>query len=143
MVIIIIIFSSLSFSVKKLFPRSKTAIHVYYILFGLVYLAFLFRGNLIFWILFTTINYILIVNLYQYKIFPLLIWTLNLTIIYCNDRYHGYNIVTFFHCEALQFLEDSTSEQLISWHSVFNMTILRMISFGMDKYWAFYNRRFI
>lgn len=106
-------------------------------------MAFLFRGGLIFWIFFTLLNYVVIKYLYTYKIFPFILWAINLTTIYTNDSYHGYTLVSFFHCESLQFLDDLSKHNLVSWHVVFNMTILRMISYGMDKRWSFTNRRFI
>jgi len=34
-------------------------------------------------------------------------------------------------------LENSMKHAMIRWEIVFNMTILKMISFGMDKHWAF------
>jgi protein-cysteine N-palmitoyltransferase HHAT len=76
-------------------------------------------------------------------IFPALIWAINLATLYFNDTYRGYNLVNFFHCESLQFLVDSTKEQIIPWHSIFNMSILKMISFAMDKHWAIKGRTFV
>ncbi|KAL4468853.1 hypothetical protein ABPG72_008780 [Tetrahymena utriculariae] len=142
MVIAIIIFCLLSQSVR-IFFGSAFAQHTFYIVFGVPYLIFLFRGNFLFWLFFTGINFLLIEVFYKFSYFPLLIWTVNLITIYTNDTYHGYNLVTFFHLPALQYLQDTTKDQLVGWHSVFNMTILRMISFGMDKHWAFKNKRFI
>lgn len=143
MVFCIIGFSSLSNLVKKVFPASKSAAHIFYIAFGVIYLIILFRGNLVFWLLFAGANYLVISLFAGSRFFPALIWSINIATLFFNDRYQGYNLVDFFHCEALQFLVDSTQDQIIPWHFIFNMSILKMISFGMDKHWSIKGKRFI
>ncbi len=40
-----------------------------------------------------------------------------------------------------EYLDDSNHNSPVGWVYVYNMTILRIISFGMDKYWAHKDRK--
>jgi len=82
---------------------------------------------------------------------PLLTWLFNGLVLFSNELYHGYkfevlpglaalvsfNVFVFF--EKVQVLtpsQDSFSGIYPRWHVIFNITMLRLISFNMDYYWA-------
>ena len=54
---------------------------MYYIIFGLLYALFVFRGGFLYWLFFTLLNFFLIEYTFNWKIFPLLIWSVNLTLL--------------------------------------------------------------
>ncbi|KAL4447020.1 hypothetical protein ABPG74_013872 [Tetrahymena malaccensis] len=116
--------------------NSKTALMVFNITMGASMFIYMFRGGFLFWIFFTFINFILGKLFSGKKLFPALLWGFNIALIFLNDKYHGFNLVDFFHTDLLQGLEDSRKDQVVSWHIMYNMTMLRVISFCMDMHWA-------
>jgi hypothetical protein len=94
---------------------------------------------MVLWLFFVMLNYWVINKFCDARPFPLILWSINLLTLYINEVYHGINFLDFTP-SFLEFifkpLQESRNDALVPWHSIFNMTILRMISFGMDKYWA-------
>lgn len=89
------------------------------------------------------INYAIIYRFYRMKIYPLLLWTVNLVFIYTNETYNGYNFdfLTFFIKDStIYYMNDLKNTAPVPWHFLAKMSILRIISFGMDKSWAFSNK---
>jgi len=113
----------------------KTGLLVYHLIFGAAYVGYLEEAGFIYWLLFTGGNFLVINFCYKWRVFPLILWAINLGTIWCLKQYNGFGFVFF--SKDLQFLESSMRHAMIMWHIVFNMTILKMISFGMDKHWAF------
>jgi hypothetical protein len=61
-------------------------------------------------------------------------WTLILLILYCNETFHGYQF-RWIHSN-LQFLDEINEDSPMSWHVMYNLTILRVMSFCFDWSWA-------
>ncbi|KAJ9110167.1 hypothetical protein QFC20_003019 [Naganishia adeliensis] len=64
---------------------------------------------------------------------PTIVWVFNGLTIFANDYYGGYSLKAIH--PSLAPL-DSYSGLLPRWHVNFNITMLRLISFGMDYHWA-------
>ena len=69
-----------------------------------------------------------------------IIWIVNLLTLFLNEKYHGFDLrllLPFLQDSSIiNAIEQSRKEALVQWNIVFNMTILRMISYAMDKHWA-------
>ena len=73
------------------------------------------------------------------RIFPLILWGVNLVFIYTNETYHGYDfgfLGGVLEDNKIEFMNHSKNTAPVPWHFLAKMSILRIISFGMDKYWA-------
>ncbi|KAJ7490254.1 MBOAT, membrane-bound O-acyltransferase family-domain-containing protein [Mycena galericulata] len=80
-----------------------------------------------------TANYLIAKSFGASKLGPLCSWVFNVAIVFMNDWYSGYtfgNIVP-----PLAFL-DSFQGIYPRWHVTYNITMLRLVSFSMDYYWA-------
>ncbi|KAJ7094446.1 MBOAT, membrane-bound O-acyltransferase family-domain-containing protein [Mycena belliarum] len=64
---------------------------------------------------------------------PLFTWIFNLGALFMNDRYGGYKFGNM--APSLAFM-DSFEGIYPRWHVSFNITMLRLVSFSMDYYWA-------
>ncbi|KAF7301983.1 hypothetical protein MIND_00764400 [Mycena indigotica] len=64
---------------------------------------------------------------------PILSWMYNLVVLFMNDWFRGYKFGKIV--GALAFL-DSYEGIYPRWHVSFNITMLRLLSFSMDYYWA-------
>ncbi|GLB44756.1 putative membrane-bound acyltransferase family protein [Lyophyllum shimeji] len=64
---------------------------------------------------------------------PALTWVFNALVLFANDRYAGYRFGDVL--PELGVL-DSYQGAYKRWHIVFNLTMLRLVSFNMDFYWA-------
>lgn len=94
---------------------------------------YLFRGGFIFWLFFTLVSYTIVSNLHKSKLFPFILWGFSVILLLLNELNQEYDIVNFFHWESLKFLQDSRKDATFQWNVVYNMSIFRIISFGMDK----------
>jgi protein-cysteine N-palmitoyltransferase HHAT len=64
---------------------------------------------------------------------PIITWIYCVGILFLNHAYQGYK---FSHLSENLAWMDAINGVGLRWHITFNFTILRMISFSMDKYWA-------
>ncbi|KAG9051521.1 glycerol transporter [Tulasnella sp. UAMH 9824] len=64
---------------------------------------------------------------------PAAVWGLNVAVIFLNEIYDGYKYASIH--SSLAFL-DSVRGAYPRWNVTFNITMLRLISFSMDYYWA-------
>ncbi|KAF9459023.1 MBOAT, membrane-bound O-acyltransferase family-domain-containing protein [Collybia nuda] len=80
-----------------------------------------------------TVNYAIAKICKGSKIGPLLTWIFNGAVLFANDRYNGYPFGDI--SPALQFL-DAYPGFYPRWYISFNITMLRLVSFNMDYYWA-------
>ncbi|KAI0035515.1 MBOAT, membrane-bound O-acyltransferase family-domain-containing protein [Vararia minispora EC-137] len=60
-------------------------------------------------------------------------WIYNVAVLFANERYEGYRYGDI--SERFSFL-DSFQGAYPRWHVTFNITMLRLVSFNMDYYWA-------
>ncbi|KAJ7087379.1 MBOAT, membrane-bound O-acyltransferase family-domain-containing protein [Mycena crocata] len=80
-----------------------------------------------------TANYLIAKRCGASKAGPICSWIFNVVVLFLNDRYSGYK---FGHMlPSLAFL-DSFEGIYPRWHVSFNITMLRLVSFSMDYYWA-------
>ncbi|GBE88390.1 Glycerol uptake protein [Sparassis crispa] len=67
------------------------------------------------------------------KFGPLLTWIFNAAVLFANERNEGYRFASMH--PSLEML-DSIEGIYPRWHISFNITMLRLVSFNMDYYWA-------
>ncbi|KAI6099795.1 MBOAT, membrane-bound O-acyltransferase family-domain-containing protein [Pisolithus sp. B1] len=80
-----------------------------------------------------TINYYIGKGLRGSRIGPLLTWIFNAFILFANERNEGYHFASLHpSLAALDVFEGLYPR----WHISFNITMLRLVSFNMDYYWA-------
>lgn len=64
---------------------------------------------------------------------PALTWMFNAAVLFLNERYGGYRFGDII--PGLEYL-DTIQGAYPRWHVSFNITMLRLVSFSMDHYWA-------
>ncbi|KZT40000.1 MBOAT-domain-containing protein [Sistotremastrum suecicum HHB10207 ss-3] len=67
------------------------------------------------------------------RIAPFATWVFNLSVLFLNEAYSGYHFSSLH--PSLGFM-DNISGFYPRWHVNFNITMLRLISFNMDRHWA-------
>ncbi|KAJ6515528.1 MBOAT, membrane-bound O-acyltransferase family-domain-containing protein [Mycena sanguinolenta] len=80
-----------------------------------------------------TVNYLISKSFGASKSGPICSWIFNVVVLFLNDRYSGYSFRAL--APSLGFL-DSFEGIYPRWHISFNITMLRLVSFSMDYYWA-------
>ncbi|KAH8833993.1 MBOAT, membrane-bound O-acyltransferase family-domain-containing protein [Flagelloscypha sp. PMI_526] len=78
-------------------------------------------------------NYFLAKRFGGERIAPLVVWVFNIVILFANDRFSGYPYSTI--APFLRFLDDYQG-LYPRWYINYNISMLRMVSFSMDYYWA-------
>lgn len=118
-------------------PSDKLYLIPFFLLFSALYLTGL-HGTSIFKILFIlTANYWIAKTSRGSRMGPLLTWIFNVLILFANEIYSGYRYASFH--PSLEVL-DAFQGIYPRWHISFNITMLRLISFNMDYYWAYNSR---
>ncbi|KAJ6567497.1 MBOAT, membrane-bound O-acyltransferase family-domain-containing protein [Mycena sp. CBHHK59/15] len=80
-----------------------------------------------------TVNYFISKSCGGSKLGPLFSWIFNTATLFLNDRYSGYR---FGHVTSSLAFLDSYGGIYPRWHVSFNITMLRLVSFSVDYYWA-------
>lgn len=85
------------------------------------------------------------------KYIPLATWVFNIGVLFANDLCNGYQYKVIARVISPPSLEAGAAEPLLvswgawldsyggilsRWQIMFNMTVLRLISFNLDRYWA-------
>ncbi|KAJ6539695.1 MBOAT, membrane-bound O-acyltransferase family-domain-containing protein [Mycena capillaripes] len=78
-------------------------------------------------------NYLISKSCGASKSGPICSWIFNVAILFLNDRYSGYTFGSL--APSLAYL-DSYEGIYPRWHVTFNITMLRLVSFSMDYYFA-------
>jgi D-alanyl-lipoteichoic acid acyltransferase DltB (MBOAT superfamily) len=112
---------------------------VVYIAFGFGQALYLFDTGLILWAIETSAMYLIIKLLAGRRGFVPLFWGLNVATLFCNEYFGGYRLA-WFH-KSLAPWDDRIEEAPIRWNHLYNLNILRMISFALDKHWAILGQR--
>lgn len=107
--------------------------HLYTLAFSIVFLTALYGASILKILALILVNYGLAKSLKKSKLAIVLAWTYCIGILFLNHAYEGYKFGMI--SPLLGFL-DSINGVGLRWHITFNFTILRMISFTMDYYWA-------
>ncbi|EPQ53946.1 MBOAT-domain-containing protein [Gloeophyllum trabeum ATCC 11539] len=84
-------------------------------------------------LLIITLNYWIAKSFRGSKLTPLLTWVFNTIILFANERNEGYKFAVLH--PSLEFLDD-IGGAYPRWHVSFNITMLRLVSFNMDYFWA-------
>ncbi|KAF5379735.1 hypothetical protein D9615_005789 [Tricholomella constricta] len=123
--------------------RSPPPSNLYLIRYNLVcsalFLIGLHGASLIKILLILTINFLIARLCRGSKAGPVLTWVFNGAVLFANDRYNGYRFGDIL--PSLSVL-DSYQGAYARWHIVFNLTMLRLVSFNMDYYWACHAKDF-
>ncbi|KAF8827870.1 hypothetical protein HHX47_DHR4000672 [Lentinula edodes] len=102
---------------------------------SLIFLVALHGSSILKLIVVITINFIIAKACKSSKLGPVLTWAFNIGILFMNDRYNGYRFGAI--TPSLEFLDEEKYEGFYPrWHINFNITMLRLVSFSMDYYWA-------
>ncbi|CAD8082638.1 unnamed protein product [Paramecium sonneborni] len=108
----------------------------YNICLGLSYAFFLHNIGMVFQLAIIIGYYLFQKIFFKMKYFIHILWTLALLTLWTNEIYSGYSFTMI--SPTLQFLDTyKNSNQLLRWNIVFNMILLRIISFSVDKVWAY------
>ncbi|KAF8903744.1 MBOAT, membrane-bound O-acyltransferase family-domain-containing protein [Gymnopilus junonius] len=84
-------------------------------------------------LLILAVNFILAKKCGASRLGPTLTWIFNGAVLFSNELFHGYRFGSIV--PGLAVL-DSFSGVYPRWHIIFNITMLRLISFNMDYYWS-------
>ena len=100
-------------------------------------------------LLIMAINYLIARTFRGSWLSPVLTWTFNGLVLFSNDIYHGYRFSSLSssfsylvqtpcisNTIANFFRQDNFTGVYPRWNVIFNITMLRLISFNMDYYWA-------
>ncbi|KAF9586563.1 glycerol transporter [Lunasporangiospora selenospora] len=105
----------------------------FFLAFSIFYLYFMY-GNSLFKILtIVSINFLIAKLGGASKWMPAATWTFNIVILFLNEAYAGY-VFADLH-KSLAWLDANTGVNN-RWDINFNFTMLRLVSFNLDYYWA-------
>lgn len=131
------IYTRSAFRSASSIPSDKLYLIPFFLTFSALYLTGL-HGTSIFKIAFIlTANYWIAKTSGGSRKGPLLTWIFNVLILFANERYGGYRYASFH--SSLKVL-DAFQGIYPRWHISFNITMLRLVSFNMDYYWAYNSR---
>lgn len=122
----------------------------FYMIAGFFYVLYIFSVGFVFWLLFTYGNYKLqkvkIQMHYQkqafakYPFYPVILWTVSLLSLYFNYFHNGFDYVYHYFAvidpELPSVLLELNHNSIVYWHVCYNMTMLRVMSFCLDRHWA-------
>ncbi|KAG1737067.1 MBOAT, membrane-bound O-acyltransferase family-domain-containing protein [Suillus paluster] len=118
-------------------PSDQLYLIPFFLVFSALYLAGL-HGTSIFKIIsILTANYWIAKTFRGSRMGPPLTWIFNGSMLFANEIYGGYRYATLH--PSLEVL-DTFQGIYPRWHISFNITMLRLVSFNMDYYWAYNSR---
>ncbi|KAJ2541819.1 glycerol transporter [Coemansia sp. RSA 1853] len=100
--------------------------------FATAFIVVLSGASIIFIVGLAWINYVVAKKCAGKRWAPLVIWAYNMAMLFSNERYKGYSFAHI--AEPLAWL-DEWRGLLHRWDIMFNLTMLRMVSFAMDYHW--------
>ncbi|KAL4066713.1 MBOAT, membrane-bound O-acyltransferase family-domain-containing protein [Scleroderma yunnanense] len=103
------------------------------ILFAALYLIGLHGTSTLKIFIILTVNYYIGKGFQGSRIGPLLTWVFNAVVLFANKRHDGY-LFSSIHPYLTPL--DAFEGLYPRWHISFNITMLRLVSFNMDYYWA-------
>ncbi|ORX46681.1 MBOAT-domain-containing protein [Piromyces finnis] len=110
---------------------------IYSLVFSSIFLGVLYGTSLIKILFLLSVNYFIAKRFGKTKLNPILTWVLNISLLFLNDYYKGYNFGSIW--SALSFL-DKFKGLMPRWDINYNYCVLRSISFNMDYYWCLKNK---
>ncbi|KAF9554748.1 MBOAT-domain-containing protein [Agrocybe pediades] len=124
--------AALGYLVIKYFTRRFRTIHANVVL-SLIMVVALHGSSSVKILLIMAANYTIATKTAGSKLGPLLTWAFNGAVLFANEIYQGYSFGSIL--PILSFL-DAYSGAYPAWHVMFNITMLRLISFNMDYHWS-------
>jgi len=103
------------------------------LIFSLVFLTALYGASIIKIAVILSLNYAIAKASGRSKFAPLLTWIFNGAILFANETFEGYR---FGHIHPFFEYLDTLNGIGPRWNVGFNITMLRLVSFNMDYYWA-------
>lgn len=138
-----IIFVALSQTIRWISKNNVSVRLWFYTIFSFGFLLFCNGASIFFILAIVSINYNIGALFGKSSLTPWLTWIFNPLILLFNEKYHGYRYAdVFFFTKAISTnLYDKlaaldTYHGIFPWYVLFNLVVLRMISFNMDRYWA-------
>ncbi|CCM04219.1 uncharacterized protein FIBRA_06386 [Fibroporia radiculosa] len=140
----LIFLSGAFFGLKLLYSRSLRRVRLtgpsnnsylvpFLALFSLIMLAGLHGASVLKVLVILSANYALAKTCGSSPVGPVLSWIFNIAILFANEKNEGYRFTSLH--TALEIL-DRAKGIYPRWHISFNITMLRLISFSLDYYWA-------
>ncbi|KAG0705833.1 MBOAT, membrane-bound O-acyltransferase family-domain-containing protein [Suillus ampliporus] len=114
-------------------PPDKFYLIPFFLIFSALYLTGLHGTSIFKIIIILTVNYWIAKTSRGSRMGPLLTWIFNGLILFANEIYGGYRYASLH--PSLEVL-DAFQGIYPRWHISFNITMLRLVSFNMDYYWA-------
>ncbi|KAF9924289.1 glycerol transporter [Linnemannia zychae] len=105
----------------------------FFLTFSLIYIYFMHGNSLLKIGAIISINYAIAKLGRSSRLMPTFTWIFNLAILFMNEKYRGYNF-TDIH-SSLAWLDNNKGVNS-RWDVTFNFTMLRLVSFNLDYYWA-------
>lgn len=98
----------------------------------------MFHAGVVYWTLLTYLYFVYIERFYKSKFFAPILWTFVILNLYLNEITNGFDLEKVFNPWGLGHWFDisKNDDSLVRWNVIFNMTILRVVSYGFDKRWA-------
>ncbi|KAF9061444.1 MBOAT, membrane-bound O-acyltransferase family-domain-containing protein [Rhodocollybia butyracea] len=116
-------------------PRDSLHLIPFNAVFSILFLLGLHGSSAIKVIAVISANYVIAKSCKSSRMAPILTWVFNFGLLFLNDRYNGYRFGAFI--PSLGFLDEEKYEGFYPrWYISFNITMLRLVSFSMDYYWA-------
>ncbi|KAH8094526.1 MBOAT, membrane-bound O-acyltransferase family-domain-containing protein [Cristinia sonorae] len=124
-----------TFFVPQHATRYQTGSHLipFFLTFSLILLSALHGISILKILAIISLNYYIAKNTAASKFGPILTWTFNICVLFANEWFSGYQFAAIH--PSLNYL-DNLSGILPRWHINFNISMLRLIAFNMDYYWA-------
>ncbi|KAI6155414.1 MBOAT, membrane-bound O-acyltransferase family-domain-containing protein [Pisolithus tinctorius] len=114
-------------------PKDNIHLVPYVVFFATLYLIGLHGTSTIKILIILTVNYYIGKGLRGSRIGPLMTWIFNAFVLFANEWNEGYRFSSLHpSLAALDIFEGLYPR----WHISFNITMLRLVSFNMDYYWA-------
>ncbi|ORX97731.1 MBOAT-domain-containing protein [Basidiobolus meristosporus CBS 931.73] len=115
-------------------PYDRVTPRIFFILgFALLFLAFVYGLNALKILSIISVNYWIAKSFKKSRLNPVLTWVFNMAILFANEKYSGYRYSMI--SNKLAFM-DEYSGLVQHWYVLFNISMLRMVSFNMDYYWS-------
>jgi len=119
--------------------QSYNLLLVFYVIHGLGFL-YVTHANTIFYVLLVLAIFYWISTLKGSVYNPILSWVFALLVLVTCELYSGYKISPWLVSEdhwLAQFLDANRGD--LRWHVYYRITMLKALSFNLDKYWAYNN----
>ncbi|EAU84610.2 glycerol transporter [Coprinopsis cinerea okayama7 len=124
--------------IRSIFQRDKTQGYLpaipFNVVFSLLMIVALHGVNSLKILTILTANYFIAKKCKGSKLGPLLTWVFNGAVLFANELSHGYRFGAV--SASLAHLDHAFQGIYPRWYIIFNITMLRLISFNMDFYWA-------